>query len=139
MVPTQFAVLNDLRVLVVEDEPLIGMALADELEAAGALVLGPASSVESALTTVEQDGPLAAVLDVELCGELVTPVADALRARGVPFVFTTGYDSTMLPEQYLAVPRCMKPAPADEVLTLLCSVLAQVEAVSAVAPADLRR
>jgi DNA-binding response OmpR family regulator len=131
--------LNDLRVLVVEDEPLIGMALADELEAAGALVLGPATSVESALTTVEQDGPLAAVLDVELCGELVTPVADALRARGVPFVFTTGYDSKMLPEEYLAVPRCMKPAPADEVLTLLCSVLAQVEAVSAVAPADLRR
>jgi hypothetical protein len=66
-------------------------------------------------------------------------VADALRARGVPFVFTTGYDSKMLPEEYLAVPRCMKPAPADEVLTLLCSVLAQVEAVSAAVPADLRR
>lgn len=123
MVPVQFAVLNDLAVLVVEDEPLIGMALADELEAVGARVLGPATSVERALAAIEREAPRAAVLDVELRGELVTPVADALSARGVPFIFTTGYDSEMLPEQYLAVPRCMKPAPAEEVLALLCAAL----------------
>lgn len=135
MVPGQFAALENLKVLVVEDEHLIGMALADELEAVGALVLGPATSLESALAAVEQDGPLAAVLDVELHGELVTPVADALSARRVPFIFTTGYDSEMVPEQYLAVPRCLKPAPAQEVLTLLCAALAQGEA----APPDLLR
>lgn len=109
--------------LVVEDEYLIAMALADELEAAGALVLGPSSSVESALVAVERDGPAAAVLDVELQGELITPLADALALRGIPYILTTGHDSEALPSDFLHVPRCMKPATAVDVLTTLCSAL----------------
>jgi DNA-binding response OmpR family regulator len=112
-----------LKVLVVEDEYLIAMALADELEAAGALVLGPSSSVESALIAVERDAPAAAVLDVELQGKLITPVADALAVRGIPYILTTGHDSEALPPQFLDVPQCAKPATAEDVLTVLCAAM----------------
>ncbi len=83
------------RVLVVEDEALIAMMLSDDLAEAGATVIGPAASVGTALQLIEQaagDGGLdAAVLDLNLGGEMVKPVADHLAAHGVPFLFATGY------------------------------------------------
>ena len=88
------AKLKDMRVLVVEDEPLVSMLVEDELLDAGATVLGPVPSVSDALRLVEAaaDGGIsAAVLDINLQGEAVGPVADRLVALGVPFVFATGY------------------------------------------------
>ena len=88
------AKLKDMRVLVVEDEPLVSMLVEDELLDAGATVLGPVPSVSDALRLVEAaaDGGIsAAVLDINLQGEAVGPVADRLVALGVPFVFVTGY------------------------------------------------
>jgi two-component system, response regulator PdtaR len=80
-------------VLVVEDEFLIAMDLEDLLERHGWCVLGPAASVAQALRLLDGDGqPDVALLDVNLGGELVTPVAEALRARGVPFVLASAYD-----------------------------------------------
>ena len=88
------AKLKDMRVLVVEDEPLVSMLVEDELLDAGATVLGPVPSVSDALRLVEAaaDGGIsAAVLDINLQGEAVGPVADRLAALGVPFLFATGY------------------------------------------------
>lgn len=123
MVAGRFDTLKGLKVLVVEDEYLIAMSLSDELEACGALVLGPASSVENALAAIEDDAPDVAMLDVELQGKLMTPVAEALTQRDIPYILTTGHDSAAVPLAYQTVPRCMKPAPASQVLDLLCTIV----------------
>jgi CheY-like chemotaxis protein len=99
------------RLLVVEDEYLVAAHLAYTLEELGVEVIGPAGTVEEALQLVESEGSRidGAVLDVNLHGVRVYPVADALAARGMPFVFLTGYDVTALPEAFRGVPRCEKP------------------------------
>jgi CheY-like chemotaxis protein len=86
------------RVLLVEDEYLLAARVADEFGQLGVEAVGPAASVEQALELVEHGGHLdAAVLDINLRGDVVYPVADALRARGVPFVFMTGYEQQPIP------------------------------------------
>jgi ActR/RegA family two-component response regulator len=99
------------RVLLVEDDYLIATDLAASLEDLGIEVLGPAGSVQDALELVESHGERldAAVLDINLRDEGVYPVANALAARGVRFVFTTGYDAIAIPESFASVPRCEKP------------------------------
>jgi DNA-binding response OmpR family regulator len=88
-------VLRGRRILVVEDEALIAMLIEDGLLDAGAKVVGPAATVGEAMQLIDQaasDGGLdAAVLDINLEGNAVSPVADKLAALGVPFVFATGY------------------------------------------------
>lgn len=76
-------------ILIVEDEPLIGLDLAGTLEEHGFEVLGPALTVAAALQLLESRSPDAAVLDVNLGRERVTPVARWLRGRGVPFVLAS--------------------------------------------------
>ena len=89
------AKLTGKRVLVVEDEALVSMLVEDDLRDAGAEVVGPTPSVDDALRLVEAyaaDGGIsAAVLDINLDGRHVGPVADRLAALGVPFLFATGY------------------------------------------------
>jgi CheY-like chemotaxis protein len=112
------------RLLVVEDEYIVATDFALRLEDSGAEVVGPAGSVQDALELIEAegDGLDAAVLDVNLAGEFVYPVADALATRGVPFVFTTGYDASAINPAYSGTPRCEKPIdPA-----LLARVLAKI-------------
>jgi ActR/RegA family two-component response regulator len=99
------------RLLVVEDDYFIAAELARSLERMGAEVVGPAGSVADALGLIESgehpfDG---AVLDIHLGDERVYPVADALAARRVPFVFLTGYDAVVIPEAYADATRCEKP------------------------------
>ena len=102
--------LADRRVLLVEDDYVIVTDMARSLEADGAEVVGPASTVADALALVAQTPRLdAAVLDISLHGEMVFPVADALAARGVPFVFATGYDQDMVPSRYAGIVLCEKP------------------------------
>jgi DNA-binding response OmpR family regulator len=84
-------------VLIVEDEFLIAMDLQLLLEARGWRVIGPVGTVRDALQLLDRELPLVALLDVNLGGELVTPVAEFLKARGVPFVVASAYDR---PEQY---------------------------------------
>ncbi|HWX50453.1 MAG TPA: HWE histidine kinase domain-containing protein [Roseomonas sp.] len=80
------------RVLLAEDEPLVAMELETQLQALGFTVVGPASTLQEALQLVGDDVALdAAVLDVNLRGQAVFPVADLLVRRGVPVVFATGY------------------------------------------------
>ena len=93
--PHHRTTLREKRVLVVEDEALVAMLVEDGLLEAGAEVVGPAASVGEALRLIEEvasDGGLsAAVLDLNLNGEVVSAVADRLAALGVPFLFATGY------------------------------------------------
>ena len=104
------AMLGGRRLLVVEDDYLVAMDLADELTDHGAQVVGPAGSVEEALALVAADSAIdGAVLDINLRNEKVYPVAEALHARGIPFVFTTGYDAWLVPEAYAGFPRLPKP------------------------------
>jgi CheY-like chemotaxis protein len=108
---SELAGLHGRRLLVVEDEYLVADDFALRLEDAGAIVVGPAASVQDALELVKTEGATldAAVLDVNLAGELVYPVADELASRGVPFVFATGYDASAITSAYADAPHCEKP------------------------------
>lgn len=98
------------RVLVVEDEFLLAMELETLLSERGCTVLGPVPTVRQALAMLEREQPEAALLDVNLKGERATPVAAALRDRGVPFVLITGYNRLQLNEPELRhAPRLDKP------------------------------
>ena len=98
------------RVLVVEDEYFIADDITRALRKLGAEVIGPLPSRDQALDAFSAVGRIdAAVLDINLRGDDVYPVADVLRARGVPFVFATGYDAASIPEPYRSVARWEKP------------------------------
>jgi CheY-like chemotaxis protein len=102
--------LDGLRLLLVEDEFVLALGITDVLVDAGADVLGPVGSVSDALSLVEQIPEIdAAVLDVNLAGETIYPVADALKSRGVPFLFATANERAQLPERFADVPLCRKP------------------------------
>ena len=87
------------RVLVVEDEPLIAFYLEEMLAGIGCFVIGPAPTVARALDLLCQEEPDLAVLDVNLRRERATPVAEALRARNIPFALTTAYKRSDVPEE----------------------------------------
>jgi DNA-binding response OmpR family regulator len=99
----------DLRVLIVEDEFLIASMIEAYLSKLGCKVEPPVATVEAALSVlVERDIDLA-IVDVNLGGRDSFPVADALEARGIPFVFTTGYGQLGLSERYRNSPVLQKP------------------------------
>ena len=89
-----------LRVIVIEDETLVALLLESMLEELGHNVVGIAANVSSALELVRLNGIDLAILDVNVGGQDSYPVADALAARNVPFVFATGYDADRLHAQY---------------------------------------
>jgi CheY-like chemotaxis protein len=102
--------LEGCRILVVEDESIIACNLSLLLQDAGAVVLDPAPSVRRAIEVLRGDREVhGAVLDVNLGGEMVFPVADALALRGIPFVFATGYDGRVVPARFSHIARCEKP------------------------------
>jgi CheY-like chemotaxis protein len=108
------------RVLVIEDDFLIGMDFATSLEALGASVVGPVGNIDDALDLItdatELDG---AVLDLNLGGEMSYPVADALVERDIPFVFTTGYDKLNIAPRFSQVVRCEKPVEISKIARAL--------------------
>ena len=125
------------RVLVVEDEYLVARDIQRALERAGAEVIGPVARLNEALGLLAGRRDLtAAVLDVKLADGMVFPVADALRRRGVPFVFATGYDAASMPPGYRATLRCDKPCDAQAVLDLLRQQAEGPEPRSASRPDD---
>jgi CheY-like chemotaxis protein len=108
--------LQGLRVLVVEDEALVSMLLEDMLADHGCEVAGVASRISQALDMVSGELAFdAAILDVNLGGEPIFPVAEALAARGAPFVFATGYGAGGLPEAWRSRPTLQKPFSHDDV------------------------
>lgn len=116
------------RVLVAEDEPLAALEISSTLTQAGFDVVGPVQSLREAVD-LARNGPLAAaVLDVNLQGDMVFPAADVLTARGVPLVFVTGYDAdAMLHGRYPAARTLRKPVDHDR-LTACVRALVRGEA-----------
>jgi DNA-binding response OmpR family regulator len=111
-------------VLLVEDEALIAMELEMALENAGAVVVGPVYSLPTALEAARATELAAAVLDVDLGGRDVFPVADLLLARGVPFVFHTGHGRRLvLGRDYPDAPVCKKPTSGERVVRVLAATL----------------
>lgn len=97
------------RVFVVEDEFLLALSLEDDLRSASFSMLGPYSTLSSALLASRREQFDLALLDINLHGEAVFPLADELIARGVPFIFLTGYGAADLPERFRTLPRLQKP------------------------------
>ncbi|MFK0299023.1 response regulator [Brevundimonas sp. NPDC090276] len=98
------------RVLVIEDESLVAMLLETILDDMGCSVVGPESNIDDGLRAATTESALdAALLDVNVAGREVFPVAEALKARGVPFVFSTGYGEAGLPEHWRGNPTIQKP------------------------------
>jgi CheY-like chemotaxis protein len=111
------------RVLVVEDEYFLADDLGRALTQLGAEVLGPVATREEAFELLASGERIdLAVLDINLQGESVFPVADTLLEQGVPFLFATGYDQTAIPLQYQQVPRWEKPF-APEALAHALSII----------------
>ena len=114
-------VLQGRRILVVEDEYLIAQDISDLLEGAGAVVAGPIGWLDEALSFIEAKGSTIthALLDVCLHDKMSYPIADALAARGVKFVFVTGYGAPALDPAYRDFPRCEKPVNLEAILAAL--------------------
>ena len=101
------------RVLVVEDELMIRMLLEDMLGELGYTIAAQAARIDEALDAAKNAAFDVAILDVNLNGETIMPVAEALDARGMPFVFATGYADAVLPEAFRDRPMLKKPFQAD--------------------------
>jgi CheY-like chemotaxis protein len=112
------------RILIVEDEYFLADDLRQVLLQQDAEVIGPAATIKEALRFVSDGQRIdCAVLDVNLGGRSVFPLSEALAARRIPFLFTTGYDSSQIPETFMAIPRLEKPLVASVLISALKSIL----------------
>ncbi len=109
------------RIFVVEDEFLIRMLLEDMLDELGYGVAATAGRVEEAAEIAREGDYDLAILDVNLDGEDVYPVAEILAGRGVPFLFVTGYGGRGLPEPYRNRPTLQKPFQIEDLSRTLGS------------------
>lgn len=96
-----------LRVLIIEDEPVVAMCLEDMLDALGCETAGTAGRLAEGLALAQSLALDAAILDINLGGERSTPIAQVLHGRGVPFVFASGYGAA--PESFETRPLIQKP------------------------------
>ena len=108
-----------LRVLVVEDEFLVGVIIEQDLRAAGLSVLGPFSNLDQALNASRRQAFDLAMLDINLNGTMVYPLADDLVARRIPFMFLTGYALADLPERFAEIRRVAKPYDSIELIAAI--------------------
>jgi CheY-like chemotaxis protein len=110
-----------IRILVVEDEFLLADAMTDALTELGLEVVGPVGGLAEALALVATATIDCAILDINLRGEMVFPVADVLAARGVPYVFATGYQQDGIPERFNHAPTLSKPVDIRALRSLLAA------------------
>jgi DNA-binding NtrC family response regulator len=112
-------------VMVVEDELLVAMLIEETLLDEGCLVVGPFNTVATALAAARDGEMQIAVLDVNLQGERVYPVAEALEARGIPFLLLSGYGADAIPAGHPGWVACAKPFMPDDLLRALSSRLVE--------------
>lgn len=110
------------RILVVEDESLVAMLLEDFLDELGYAIVGPFARIEDALARLEEGGIDGALLDVNLDGERSYPIAEALAARGLPFVFVTGYGEAGIEPAFRDRPVVQKPFTQDSLRQALAKL-----------------
>lgn len=108
-----------IRILVVEDEPLLAFDIAQHLTTAGYEVVGPASTVARALELIASQGCDIAVLDINLGHETAEPIAAVLTGRGAPFFTVTGYSRDQHPPAFQGVPSLTKPITPEDLLALV--------------------
>lgn len=118
-------VLTGRRVLVVEDETVVAMLLEDMLEDLGCRLAESLGSLQAALAAAETTDAEVAVLDVNVGGEAVFPVAERLAARGVPLIFATGYGQAGLPERWRGSAVLGKPFLQEDLKQALDRALAR--------------
>jgi len=112
--------MEDQRVLVIEDEYVVAEAIERTLTRVGAIVLGPVPSVDQAMALLDRGGRIdSAVLDINLGEQKVYPVVDRLLARGVRCVFATGNDISDVPSNYKEIARLEKPVEASSIIDAL--------------------
>jgi len=117
------------RMLLVEDMLLVALELDRLLRCAGIETVGPARRLEQALALAEQERLDGAVLDINLDGKMVFPVAEVLRRRGIPFVFLTGYgNGAALPREFRSERRLIKPVRLEELKIALEDALTRAPA-----------
>lgn len=98
------------RVMIVEDDYFIANEAARHFTREGASIVGPVATVGAAMTLLQSTERLdAAVLDINLNGEMAFEIADALIDSNVPFVFATGYDTCVIPDRFTSITHCPKP------------------------------
>lgn len=124
--PPASATPGALRILVVEDEPLVAMELMMEIEDSGAVPLGPANTCDQAVALIREGAPDLALLDGNLNGEKIDCVADELAARAIPFAFVSGYDRSHLPSAHAARPMLGKPFLSTEVRSTVQLLAAEI-------------
>lgn len=120
------AKLAGLRVLVVEDEMMVSMLIEDMLSDLGCTVIGPASRLDEAIALAETVALDCAVLDVNLGGQPIFPLADILRAKGAPFAFATGYGDAGLRDVDRGAPVLQKPFRESDLARVLSELHARV-------------
>ena len=118
------AALAGLKVLVVEDETIVAMLLEQMLEELGCTVAGVAGQVSAATELAQTIDADIAILDMNLGGQRVDPVAEALAARDVPFVFASGYGEDGLAPQFRGRPVLPKPFRLDQLKAALIKIVA---------------
>ena len=123
---SETAELKGLRVLVVEDEMMVSMLIEDMLGDLGCEVVGPASRLDEALALAKSGALDCAVLDVNLGGQPIFPVADLLREKGAPFAFATGYGDAGLREIDRGTPVLQKPFREGDLARVLGELRAKV-------------
>lgn len=107
------------RLLVVEDDPILGSLWVDIMDEAGAIVAGPCATVVHALEQIERHRPVIALLDIQLLDGTSYPVARALTAAGVPYVFLSGNEPGDLPAEFAGNPYLRKPVVIRELMGAL--------------------
>jgi two-component SAPR family response regulator len=115
--------LKGIKVLVVEDDFLVSLLFEDLLTSVGCIVIGPVPRLPEALAAAAVAKCDAAVLDVNLAGDRVYPVAALLAKRNVPFMFVTGYGYDAIPREYCDQPRLVKPFTAAQLNSALAKLV----------------
>lgn len=111
--------MSKLRVLVLENEPLIASLLVDWLDELGCEPIGPVAALPDALARIASESFDGAIVDVSLDGGEAYPCGDALLARGVPFAFTTGHDKGAVEDRFPGATVLSKPFDFNAVKTLV--------------------
>ncbi|WP_187331526.1 MULTISPECIES: response regulator [unclassified Mesorhizobium] len=109
--------------LVVEDEYLIAIELEEAITEAGGRVIGPVGNPEDASRKIASEDVECATVDIKLGAAATFAVAAELKAHGIPFIFVTGYDRTIVPSEFSGVQRLVKPVVPDDLIRHLIELI----------------